>query len=100
MRSVLKPGPRPLATFELKPRIVKQADGAASALAFVAAGFGVAVVGEPLQKIAAKDVIFRDLAPEEGAWVPPGSRTEYPLPLFLNSSMCWLKPVPAKTQGR
>jgi DNA-binding transcriptional LysR family regulator len=33
-----------------KPRIVKEADGAASALAFVAAGFGVAVVGEPLQK--------------------------------------------------
>ena len=28
-----------------KPRIVKEADGAASALAFVAAGFGVAVVG-------------------------------------------------------
>lgn len=53
-----------------KPRIVKEADGAASALAFVAAGFGVAVVGEPLQKIPAKDVIFRDLAPEEDAWVP------------------------------
>ena len=37
-----------------KPRIVKEADGAASALAFVAAGFGVAVVSEPLQKIPAK----------------------------------------------
>jgi DNA-binding transcriptional LysR family regulator len=34
-----------------KPRIVKEANGAASALAFVAAGFGVAVVSEPLQKI-------------------------------------------------
>ncbi len=45
------------------PRIVKEADGAASALAFVAAGFGVAVVSEPLQKIPARDVIFRDLAP-------------------------------------
>jgi len=33
-----------------KPRIVKEADGAASALAFVAAGFGVAVVSEPVQK--------------------------------------------------
>ncbi len=43
----------------LKPRIVKEADGAASALAFVAAGFGVAVVSEPLQKIPAKDVITR-----------------------------------------
>src|SRR6202163_700409 len=34
-----------------RPRIVKEADGAASALALVAAGFGVAVIGEPLQKI-------------------------------------------------
>ena len=33
------------------PLIVKKADGAASALAFVAAGFGVAVISEPLQKI-------------------------------------------------
>jgi DNA-binding transcriptional LysR family regulator len=49
-----------------KPRIVKEADGAASALAFVAAGFGVAVVSEPLQKIPAKDVLFRDFALEEG----------------------------------
>src|SRR5580692_1171731 len=57
----------------LKPRIVKEADGAASALAFVAAGFGVAVVGEPLKKIPAKNVIFRDLAPEDRAWVPVGA---------------------------
>jgi DNA-binding transcriptional LysR family regulator len=56
-----------------KPRIVKEADGAASALAFVAAGFGVAVVSEPLQKIPAKDVIFRDLAPEDRAWVALGA---------------------------
>jgi DNA-binding transcriptional LysR family regulator len=56
-----------------KPRIVKEADGAASALAFVAAGFGVAVVSEPLQKIPAKDVIFRDLAPEDRAWTPVGA---------------------------
>src|SRR6202521_1303888 len=56
-----------------KPRIVKEADGAASALAFVAAGFGVAVVSEPLEKIPAKDVIFRDLAPEDRAWVPVGA---------------------------
>ncbi len=56
-----------------KPRIVKEADGAASALAFVAAGFGVAVVSEPLQKIPAKDVICRELAPEERAWVPVGA---------------------------
>jgi DNA-binding transcriptional LysR family regulator len=56
-----------------KPRIIQEADGAASALAFVAAGFGVAVVSEPLQKIPAKDVIFRDLVPEDRAWVPVGA---------------------------
>jgi DNA-binding transcriptional LysR family regulator len=56
-----------------KPRIVKEADGAASALAFVAAGFGVAAVSKPLRKIPAKDVIFRDLAPEDSAWVPVGA---------------------------
>jgi DNA-binding transcriptional LysR family regulator len=56
-----------------KLRIVKEADGAASALAFVAAGFGVAVVGEPLQKIPAKDVVFRNLTPEDRAWVPVGA---------------------------
>jgi DNA-binding transcriptional LysR family regulator len=56
-----------------KPRIVKEADGAASALAFVAAGFGVALVGEPLQKIPATDVVFRNLRPEDRAWVPVGA---------------------------
>jgi DNA-binding transcriptional LysR family regulator len=56
-----------------KPRIVKEADGAASALAFVAAGFGVAVVSEPLQKIPARDVIFRDLSPKDRTWVPVGA---------------------------
>jgi DNA-binding transcriptional LysR family regulator len=48
-----------------KPRIAKEADGAASALAFVGAGFAVAVVSQPLQKIPARDVIFRDLTPED-----------------------------------
>ena len=56
-----------------KPRIVKEADGAASALAFVAAGFGVAMVSEPLRKIPAKDVVFRDLASEDKAWMPVGA---------------------------
>ena len=56
-----------------KPRIVKEADGAASALAFVSAGFGVAVISEPLQKIPAKNVIFRALAPEDKEWVPVGA---------------------------
>jgi DNA-binding transcriptional LysR family regulator len=56
-----------------KPRIVKEADGAPSALAFVAAGYGLAVVCEPLQKIPAKDVIFRDLGSEDKAWMPVGA---------------------------
>jgi DNA-binding transcriptional LysR family regulator len=56
-----------------KPRIVKEADGAPSALAFVAAGYGLAVVSEPLQKIPAKDVVFRDLGPEDRAWMPVGA---------------------------
>ncbi len=56
-----------------KPRIVKEADGAASALAFVSAGFGVAMISEPLQKIPAKNVIFRDLTPEDKGWVPVGA---------------------------
>jgi len=34
---------------------------------------GVAVVSEPLQKIPAKNVIFRDLAPEDRGWVPVGA---------------------------
>ena len=56
-----------------KPRIVKEADGAPSALAFVAAGYGLAVVSEPLQKIPAKNVIFRNLGPEDRAWMPVGA---------------------------
>jgi DNA-binding transcriptional LysR family regulator len=55
------------------PRIAKEADGAASALAFVAAGFGVAVVSQPLKKVPAKDVIFRDLVPANSARVPVGA---------------------------
>jgi hypothetical protein len=43
-----------------------------SALAFVAAGFGVAAVSEPLRKIPAKHVVFRNLTPEDRAWVLVG----------------------------
>ena len=68
-----------------KPRIVKEADGAASALAFVAAGYGLAVVSEPLQKIPAKDVIFRDLCREDRAWMP-GAALET---RFTNRSGCF-----------
>jgi len=31
------------------------------------------MVSEPLQKIPARDVIFRNLAPEDSAWVPVGA---------------------------
>src|SRR6202790_2777528 len=56
-----------------KPRIVKEADGAPSALAFERGGYGVGGGGEPLRKIPAKDVIFRALTPEDSAWVPVGA---------------------------
>src|SRR5712664_3143813 len=36
-------------------------------------GFGVAAVSEPLRRIPAKDVIFRDLTSEDRAWVPVGA---------------------------
>jgi DNA-binding transcriptional LysR family regulator len=52
------------------PKIVKEADGAPSALAFVAAGYGLAVLSEPLQKIPTEDVIFRDLCPKDREWMP------------------------------
>jgi DNA-binding transcriptional LysR family regulator len=55
------------------PRVVKEADGAASALAFVAAGFGVAVVSQPLEKVPTRNVIFRDLASEDSVRVPVGA---------------------------
>jgi DNA-binding transcriptional LysR family regulator len=58
---------------DFKPKIIKEADGAPSALAFVAAGYGLAVVSEPLQKIPAKDVIFRDLSSQDGTWMPVGA---------------------------
>jgi DNA-binding transcriptional LysR family regulator len=56
-----------------KPQIAKEADGAASALAFFTAGFGIAVIGEPLERIPSKDVIFRNLASKDKAWMPVGT---------------------------
>jgi hypothetical protein len=37
------------------------------------AGYRLAVVSGPLQNIPAKDVIFRDLCPEDRAWMPVGT---------------------------
>ena len=57
-----------------KPRIVREADGAASALAMVAAGFGVAVVSEPIKRFPARQVVFKDLvAPKPVGVLPLGA---------------------------
>jgi DNA-binding transcriptional LysR family regulator len=55
------------------PRIVREADGAASALAFVAAGFGVALVSEPIKKFPARHVVFRDLLAPKPVKIPLGA---------------------------
>ena len=61
-------GSRKFAAGGFKPRIVREADGAPSALAFVAR-----IWGGGCQPAAAEDVIFRALAPEDSAWVPVGA---------------------------
>jgi DNA-binding transcriptional LysR family regulator len=55
------------------PRIVREADGAASALALVAAGFGVALVSEPIKKLPARQVVFRDLVAPKPVKIPLGA---------------------------
>ena len=55
------------------PRIVREADGAASALAFVGAGFGVALVSQPITKLPARDVVFRDLLAPKPIKIPLGA---------------------------
>jgi DNA-binding transcriptional LysR family regulator len=56
-----------------KPRIAREADGAASALALVAAGFGVALVSEPIKKFPARDVVFKDLLAPKPVKIPLGA---------------------------
>jgi DNA-binding transcriptional LysR family regulator len=56
-----------------KPRIVREADGAASALALVAAGFGVALVSEPIKKFPARHVVFKDLVAPRPVKIPLGA---------------------------
>jgi DNA-binding transcriptional LysR family regulator len=56
-----------------KPRIVREADGAASALALVAAGFGVALVSEPIKKFPARHVVFKDLVAPKPVKIPLGA---------------------------
>jgi DNA-binding transcriptional LysR family regulator len=55
------------------PRIVREADGAASALALVAAGFGVALVSQPIKKFLARHVVFRDLVAPQSVRIPLGA---------------------------
>jgi DNA-binding transcriptional LysR family regulator len=55
------------------PRIVREADGAASALAFVAAGFGVALISQPIKKFPSRDVVFRDLLAPKPVKIPLGA---------------------------
>ena len=55
------------------PRIVREADGVGSALAFVAAGLGVALVSEPVKKFPARVVVFRDLVAAKPFRIPLGA---------------------------
>jgi DNA-binding transcriptional LysR family regulator len=61
------------------PRIVREADGAATALAFVAAGLGVALVSEPIKKFPTRHVVFKDLVapqPVRNRLGPSGRKTD------------------------
>jgi hypothetical protein len=49
------------------------AEGAASALALVAAGFGVALVSEPIKKLPARDIVFKDLVSLRPVRIPLGA---------------------------
>ena len=55
------------------PRIVREADGIGSALAFVSAGLGVALVSEPVRKFPVREVVFRDLVASKPIRVPLGA---------------------------
>ena len=55
------------------PHVVREADGVGSALAFVAAGLGVALVSEPVRKFPAREVVFRDLVAPKPIRIPLGA---------------------------
>jgi DNA-binding transcriptional LysR family regulator len=55
------------------PRIVREADGASSALPLVAADFGVALVCQPIKKFPARHVVFRDLMAPQLVRIPLGA---------------------------
>src|SRR5258708_33263375 len=53
------------------PRIVREAERAASALALVAASFGLGLGSEPSKKLPARHVVFQDLLAPEAVKLPP-----------------------------
>ena len=55
------------------PRIVREADGAASALALVAAGIGVALCSEPIKRFPARQVVFKDVVTPQPVKIPLGA---------------------------
>jgi DNA-binding transcriptional LysR family regulator len=55
------------------PKLVKEAHGASSALAFVTAGFGLAVVSEPFEREGADGVVFRELSAKKPLQMPVGA---------------------------
>jgi DNA-binding transcriptional LysR family regulator len=55
------------------PRIVREADGVGSALAFVAAGLGIALVSEPIKKFPTRHVVFKDLVAPRPVRIPLGA---------------------------
>lgn len=61
------------------PKLVREADGVGSALAFVAAGLGSAVVSQPVERMGPAGVVFRELGsrhpvrmPMKAVWNPHG----------------------------
>jgi DNA-binding transcriptional LysR family regulator len=64
------------------PRIVREADGAASALGLVAAGFGVALVSEPIKKIAGQTCCFQRFVVAKAGEDPTWSGLEEKRTLF------------------
>ena len=52
---------------------MREADGAASALALVAAGIGIALASEPIRRFPARQVVFKDLVTPQPVKIPLGA---------------------------
>ncbi len=55
------------------PKLVKEAHAASSALAFVTAGFGLAVVSKPFEREGTDGVVFRELSAKKPLQMPVGA---------------------------